>query len=158
MDPLQAAVAVVTDQTGDRILLVKRCGLDINFPGLWCLPGGHLEPGETAEEAAVRETWEETGINVEVTGKIGDFETQNKRRTWEVVAFETRITDGQETPSIPFPISENGRPEWVPFRNLRRLPSLGALVQRILQRRDQIGPPSDVLSPSSPCTPTSETS
>jgi len=50
--------AVVTKQ--DNILLVKR-----RFEpsaGYWSLPGGHLEPGETLEEAVLRELLEETGL------------------------------------------------------------------------------------------------
>jgi ADP-ribose pyrophosphatase YjhB (NUDIX family) len=38
---------------------------------VWSLPKGHLEPGETAEEAAVREVAEETGITGEIIGMLG---------------------------------------------------------------------------------------
>jgi 8-oxo-dGTP pyrophosphatase MutT (NUDIX family) len=38
---------------------------------LWSLPKGHLEPGETAEQAAVREVAEETGINGVIIGELG---------------------------------------------------------------------------------------
>jgi 8-oxo-dGTP pyrophosphatase MutT (NUDIX family) len=37
--------------------------------GFWLQPGGHVEPGETPDEAAVRETMEETGLEVEVVGQ-----------------------------------------------------------------------------------------
>lgn len=36
--------------------------------GFWLQPGGHVEPGETPDEAAVRETMEETGLEVKVVG------------------------------------------------------------------------------------------
>jgi 8-oxo-dGTP diphosphatase len=35
------------------------------FKGLWSLPGGHIEPGERAHAAALRETLEETGVSAE---------------------------------------------------------------------------------------------
>ena len=41
--------------------------------GHWALPMGKMELGETPSECAVRETWEETGIVVEVTGLLGVF-------------------------------------------------------------------------------------
>jgi mutator protein MutT len=44
-----------------EILLVKRA-LHKTFPGLWDVPGGHCEPGETPGEALVRELQEELGL------------------------------------------------------------------------------------------------
>jgi 8-oxo-dGTP pyrophosphatase MutT (NUDIX family) len=49
----------------------------------WCLPKGHLESGETAEQAAVREIAEETGILGEIVGSLGTidywFSVEGKR-------------------------------------------------------------------------------
>ena len=42
--------------------------------GFWLQPGGHVEPGETPDEAAVRETLEETGLKVEVVNEEDRFE------------------------------------------------------------------------------------
>jgi 8-oxo-dGTP pyrophosphatase MutT (NUDIX family) len=62
-----AAFAVVRDLTG-RILLVRRCDT-----GDWELPGGHVDPGESASDAAIRETAEESGITVEITALAGIY-------------------------------------------------------------------------------------
>jgi 8-oxo-dGTP pyrophosphatase MutT (NUDIX family) len=61
------AFAAVRDITG-RMLLVRRCDT-----GDWELPGGHVDPGESASDAAVRETAEESGITVELTGLAGIY-------------------------------------------------------------------------------------
>ncbi|GAA6200081.1 NUDIX hydrolase [Aquicoccus sp. SU-CL01552] len=56
--PRLGAIAVLVD--GDRVLLAQR-GKSPDR-GLWGFPGGHVEPGETALEAARRELFEETGV------------------------------------------------------------------------------------------------
>jgi 8-oxo-dGTP diphosphatase len=60
--------AVVTDGQG-RLLMIKR-GHEPGA-GLWSIPGGRIEPGETDAEALVREMSEETGLMVEVGPLIG---------------------------------------------------------------------------------------
>ena len=58
--------AVVFDEQG-RLLMIQR-GHDPGA-GLWSIPGGRIEPGETDEQALVRELLEETNLQVKV-GKI----------------------------------------------------------------------------------------
>jgi 8-oxo-dGTP diphosphatase len=60
--------AVVTDGQG-RLLMIKRGHAP--GAGLWSIPGGRIEPGETDAEALVREMSEETGLVVEVGPLIG---------------------------------------------------------------------------------------
>ncbi len=62
-----SVTAVVTDPDG-RILMVHKTDND-----LWALPGGGMDLGESIADAAVRETKEETGIDIEVTGLIGVY-------------------------------------------------------------------------------------
>lgn len=61
------AFTVVLDTAG-RVLLVRRIDT-----GNWEIPGGTIEPGETAVGAAVREVREETAVTVTVTGLAGVF-------------------------------------------------------------------------------------
>jgi len=60
--------AVVTDGQG-RLLLIKR-GREPGA-GLWSIPGGRIEPGESDAEALVREMLEETSLTVEVGRLLG---------------------------------------------------------------------------------------
>ena len=56
------------------ILLIKRD--TVPFKGYWALPGGRAEPGENVEQAIVREVKEETGLDVTVVRKIGEYHEQ----------------------------------------------------------------------------------
>jgi ADP-ribose pyrophosphatase YjhB (NUDIX family) len=60
--------AVIKDDQG-RLLLIKR-GHEPGA-GLWSLPGGRIEPGETDAEALVREMREETGLDVQAGPLLG---------------------------------------------------------------------------------------
>ncbi|TVT48100.1 NUDIX domain-containing protein [Amycolatopsis rhizosphaerae] len=62
-----AVSAVVLDEQG-RILMIRRTDND-----LYAIPGGAQDIGETVKEAVIRETREETGIDIEVTGLVGIY-------------------------------------------------------------------------------------
>ena len=53
---------------GDSVLLIRRGTPPCQ--GEWSLPGGRIEPGERAVDAALRELREETGVEAEITGLI----------------------------------------------------------------------------------------
>lgn len=53
---------------GDAVLLVKRGNAPLE--GRWSIPGGRIEWGETAAQAALRELTEETGVHAELCGLI----------------------------------------------------------------------------------------
>ena len=55
----------------NRILLIKRSTPP--FVGYWALPGGRSEPGEEVEATVVREVKEETGLDVTVVRKVGEY-------------------------------------------------------------------------------------
>ncbi|MGC5288655.1 NUDIX hydrolase [Micromonospora sp. DT231] len=62
------AVTVFVQDGHGRVLLIQRTD-----NGLWALPGGAQDFGEYIAETAVRETREETGIEVKVTGIVGIY-------------------------------------------------------------------------------------
>ncbi len=70
--PADAVVMIITNRAGDKILIDREFRL---APGEWVynFPAGLIDPGETPEEAAKRELFEETGLNlVEITDFIGE--------------------------------------------------------------------------------------
>lgn len=64
---IRSVFALIVDQS--EILLLRR-SLTTSRPGQWGLPGGSIEVNESIEEAAIRETLEESGLVVEVTSQL----------------------------------------------------------------------------------------
>ncbi len=91
-NPLPATALVCRNAEGD-LLLVRRS--DPPSVGEWCLPGGFIEVGETAQEGALRELKEETGLEgrilrvIDVVSRINGY--------WGdvlLIGFEVEITGG----------------------------------------------------------------
>ncbi|MET7417544.1 NUDIX domain-containing protein [Dactylosporangium sp. NPDC005555] len=106
-----SANVVVVNDAGD-LLLIRRTDNDN-----WALPGGAMDPGESMTDCAVRETLEETGIHVEVTGLVGIFTdprhvilyTSNGEARQEFsIVYTARPVGGTPTPS-----SESREVHWV---------------------------------------------
>ncbi|MEJ3742443.1 NUDIX domain-containing protein [Actinomycetes bacterium KLBMP 9797] len=73
MEPLRCAGALIIDDDG-RIFVQRRSPHRRLFPDTWDIVGGHLEPGETMQEALYREVTEETGWSVSVViGELGEY-------------------------------------------------------------------------------------
>ncbi|AVT30888.1 MULTISPECIES: NUDIX hydrolase [unclassified Plantactinospora] len=72
-EPLRCAGALIVDDEG-RIFFQRRSPNRKLFPNTWDIVGGHLETGETVEEALFREVTEETGWTVSlVLGTVGEY-------------------------------------------------------------------------------------
>ena len=69
IDPKIAAGILIVRE--DRVLLVKRA-IEPGY-GRWTFPGGHVDRGETLEEAALRETLEECGVTADLGDLLGAF-------------------------------------------------------------------------------------
>jgi len=84
--------AVLFDGGREKILLTRRAD-----NGRWCLPGGHLESGESVAEACIREIWEETGLEVRVVRLIGVYSSPHfvldygERGRFQVVACNFEV-------------------------------------------------------------------
>lgn len=62
-------------QKDGKFLVTKRKSTDGYMPGVWDLPGGTVEVGETVEQALVREVTEETGLVVRIGAPLSAYTT-----------------------------------------------------------------------------------
>ncbi len=76
---IHVALAFITDAS-DRILITRR-PLDVDHGGMWEVPGGKLEPGETAATALKREVLEEVGIAVDAYRFLGEVKHNYPEKT-----------------------------------------------------------------------------
>jgi 8-oxo-dGTP diphosphatase len=92
----RTATAII-DFPQNKILLIKRD--TVPFKGYWALPGGRSEPGETVEQTIVREVKEETGLDVEVVRKIGEYHEQGTESGFEYdyypACFLVKVVGGE---------------------------------------------------------------
>ncbi|HTW20955.1 MAG TPA: CoA pyrophosphatase [Mycobacteriales bacterium] len=90
------ALAVVEDERGPGILVTKRPQSMRAHSGQWALPGGRVDPGESAGDAARRELSEELGLDVAadaVLGRLDDYPTRSGYRITPVVMWAGAVTD-----------------------------------------------------------------
>jgi 8-oxo-dGTP diphosphatase len=81
--PPIAAAIIVSDR---RVLMVRRRVKEGELS--WQFPAGQVEPGESADDAAVRETREETGLTVRATQRLGERAHPATGRTMVYIAGE----------------------------------------------------------------------
>jgi len=108
------AAMVVVLNSDEETLLLKRSGDSNWMPGKWALPGGHIEKGERPKDAAIRETKEETNLNLNGINKLeerdqvmiyystshsGDIEIDFEHTDWAWVSYN-EIDNYDVTPKL----------------------------------------------------------
>ena len=89
--------ATIFDEKREKVLLTQRMD-----NGRWCLPGGHMESGESATEACEREVWEETGLKVRAVRLLGVYSNPDQlviykdgnKAFFVVMNFEAQVLEG----------------------------------------------------------------
>lgn len=101
-------VAGVIPEDAGRVLLTRRT-IDPGR-GLWTFPGGFVDFGEAVTDAAVRETFEETGLKVELTGLHNVYTYPGAPI---IIVYRARVAGGTLTPC-----QENDALEWFPVSRI----------------------------------------
>jgi mutator protein MutT len=93
---VRVGVGVIVQNAAGQILLEKRSDC-----GLWGLPGGRIEPGESVAQTVVREVQEETGLIVEITRLLGVYSEAAER----IVTFSDNVVHLVDIVLEAYPIS-----------------------------------------------------
>src|SRR3954452_11109510 len=103
--------AVIFDRTHSKVLLTRRAD-----NGRWCIPGGHMEAGESAAKACAREIFEEVGLRVRVGKLIGVYSSPDwlleyadgNRYQLVGLCFEAAPMEGEGEPALSDEVTEVG--------------------------------------------------
>ena len=122
-----------------EIVLIRR-GIE---PGLgsWAQPGGFLEVDETVNQAAIRETWEETGLLVQ-HGEIVGLYTRLEASV-VTITFEARIVGGTAAPTPEATEVVAFAPEDIPWSGLAFRTTMWALRDWLERHRPDVPWPAD---------------
>ncbi|MBL1092965.1 MULTISPECIES: NUDIX hydrolase [Streptomyces] len=109
------AAAIIVHE--GRVLMVRRRISEGKLS--WQFPAGEVEPGETREDAAVRETKEETGLHVSAVKLLGERVHPATRRLMsytacEVVSGTAHVADTEELAELAW-VPHGEIPEYVPY-------------------------------------------
>ncbi len=94
MNRPKVGIGVILENSNNEILIGKRKG---SHAPLFSIPGGHLELGETFEEAAIKEVFEETGLQISdpkvisVTNNLRTYQHENKHYI-SVILYSNKYT------------------------------------------------------------------
>ena len=121
---MQQVSAAVVIENG-RLLLAERRSHD-HLEGMWELPGGKVEPGETAEECLIRELNEELSMSCQVGALVATARHVYAHGSFEVLAFSVQRTSDYE-------LHVHSRARWVSPRELEAMPIAPADVELIDQ-------------------------
>ena len=136
VNPRLVVTAFPVTDAGDLVLL--RRGIEPGY-GSWAQPGGFLEVDETVNQAAIRETLEETGLLIEPGDIIGLY--TRLEAAVVTIAFEARIVGGAAIVTPEALEVRTFAPEDIPWEGIAFNTTIWALRDWLALRRSELEPP-----------------
>jgi 8-oxo-dGTP diphosphatase len=136
----RAAIVLLQD---DKIALVERYRAGLHY---FTFPGGHVEPGEKPEQAAIREAKEELGLDISIQRLVAEIWWHNQPQYYYlVVAYGGKFGTGKGK-EMHHPLPEKGsyQPVWVSVQDLLDLSVLPRSLATMVVKARSTGWPEPV--------------
>lgn len=121
-----------------RVLLVERAKPPI--AGVWSLPGGSVEHGETVRDAALRELAEETGVTAEIIGLVDVLDVIRRGPDGRVALhFLLTVFAGHNVAGAAVAADDAAAVRWCDPAEINRLPTTDGLADIVARSRALLG-------------------
>ncbi|WP_404404565.1 NUDIX domain-containing protein [Jeotgalibacillus malaysiensis] len=126
------AAGVIENSKGEWLVVKKKYG---GLKGKWSIPAGFVEEGETADQAAVREVKEETGMTAEVI-RVAGFRSGVLKDTISdnMIIFVMKAMD--ESEALQIPEDEIEEAAWIDKRELRDHPDVSSMIPVMIDHEE----------------------
>jgi mutator protein MutT len=122
--PLVACVGAIVRDAEGRLLMIRR--RHAPSAGLWSVPGGRIEPGESPEDAIIREVSEETGLEVQVVSLVGALHIPADSCVYDVHDYACVVVGGQLRAG-----DDAAEARWVDLPDLDALPTPPGFLETV---------------------------
>lgn len=137
----RAAIILIEE---DKVALIERYRQGLHY---FTFPGGHVEAGETPEQAAIREAREELGMDVEIVKLVAQSTWQGHDQYYFLVKHTGGLFGTGSGDEILHPPPEKGtyRPIWMPVASLLDLPVRPRGMAELTVKYLEAGWPEDLV-------------
>lgn len=135
-DEYRMAVGIWIMDSGGRIFLTRRSMEKSYAPGKWENPAGHVQAGEGAVHAVIRELFEETGLTV----REEQITLLGCSRTWPYLGRDFGVRMDVDLKDVRFQKGETCGAKWVTFEEFAEMARAGDFAQSLTDHmRDYLG-------------------
>lgn len=123
---MEQAIRIVIVNKEGKILILKRNLTDMHYPGLWDIPGGGVDEGESLREAAERELKEECNLEMKIDGEYFNM-FHHAEKQIDIYGFKANSTEKEITLS-----DEHTEFKWIKkdeWQNYEFIPSVTATLK-----------------------------
>ncbi len=129
MRSVELAVGAVVEHDGCLLMIVRGRAPG---KGLWSLPGGRVQPGESMAAAVERELFEETGVEVTCGEFVGWVERISADHHFVIMDFRASVKGHKSTPVASDDADEAA---WIAKTDVRALPLVDGLAQFLIDHK-----------------------